>query len=69
MLPSSSKLISVLLQGYHNSATRGHTGFLHSFYFFYEKGEGHPETVPSNVIMTMTKDTDHVLQGYNNRGA
>ena len=40
------------------------------FFFFDEKGEGHPKTVPPPVVIkTMMKGTYHGLQGSSSRGA
>ena len=40
------------------------------FFFFFElRGKGTPKQCPPDVIEEMTKSTDHVLQGYRNRGA
>ena len=38
--------------------------------FFEIKGEGHPEIVPPPVVIkSMTRDTDHELQGSKSLGA
>ena len=42
---------------------------MYKIIFFKSEGEGHPETVPPVVIESMTKDTDHELQGSKIRGA
>ena len=45
------------------------SAFVPFFFFFELRGKGTPKQCPPDVIEEMTKSTDHVLQGYRNRGA
>ena len=43
-------------------------GVVHDF-FVMKREKGTSKRCPLDVIKTMTKDTDQILQGYNSRGA